>query len=136
MQIHTDTLTKADLYLELPAGCDLEVSEHRSRSRARRFDVAISADHGTDAHGIKRVYAHNTGTHGGAGIDTPRAATWIEWGDWMVALFKIDPGAKIGTYDGVRAFVETTTDYAPHRPARENAEAHARRWAEELGALV
>jgi hypothetical protein len=130
MQIHTDKITVADLHRELPSGCDLEVAERGSRSRARRFDVGIGAERGTDAHGIKRAYARNSGQYG---ADTySRAATWVEWGDWMVALFKIDPEAKIGHYNGAGDFIEQTRRFAPHRPERENAVAHAQRWAEEL----
>ena len=116
MDIHSDVLTKQDLWAELPAGLYLEVSEHGSRSRARKFKVGIAANHGTDAHGIKRAFARNTGNYGGGGYD--RAATWVEWGDWMVALFKRDPAARIGYYEGPASFVEQTADYAPHRPAR------------------
>ena len=131
MDIHTDKLTKADLWAAVPSGCYLEVSEHGSRSRARKFTVGMSAAHGADAHGIKRAYARNTGNYGGGG-DYDRAATWIEWGDWMVALFQLDPGAKIGMYDDPGEFVRMTTEYAPTRPARENAPEHAKRWRAEL----
>lgn len=131
MKIHSDILTTQDLYRELPAGCYLTLRQVGSRKRDHGFDVGMSAEHGADAHGLKRVYARNSGHHGAAS-DFDRAATWIEWGDWMVALFKVDPDAIIGTYDGVADFIATTTRYAPHRPERENAVKHAERWAEEL----
>jgi hypothetical protein len=137
MQIHTDKLTARDLYRTAPAGCFVEHVEHGSRSRRRRFDVGMSAAHGADAHGIARVYARNTGNRGADGYGAPReivprAATWVEWGDWIVALFKLDPGARIGHYESPASFIETTTEYAPSRPARENAPEHAARWAREL----
>lgn len=145
MRIHTDTLTKQDLWAKLPDGCDLEVTSHGSRKRDHAFEVKIEARRGTDAHGIKRAYARNTGNRGAdtyypsgyEGYQTPvdewdRAATWVEWGDWMVELFKLDPRAIIGPYDGPDEFVRITQEYAPHRPARENAEAHADRWSTDL----
>jgi hypothetical protein len=135
MQIHTNKLSWEDLHRELPKGCWLDVSLHGSRSRARRFDVRISAEHGEDAHGIKRCYAQNTGQYGGE-TSGDRAATYIEWGDWMVALFKLDPEARIGIYESPSDFVEKTRNYAPHRPTRENARRHAIRWELELSAVA
>jgi hypothetical protein len=132
VQIHTDKLTSTDLWREAPAGCYLDVAIRGSRKRLRRFDVSISADEGTDAHGLKRVYARNTGKYGGQSVEGEKAATWLEWGDWIVALFKLDPDAIIGYYEGPRDFVEQTQKAAPHRPAREDAQRHADRWAGEL----
>ena len=132
MRIHTDTLTTDDLYRELPDDCYLEVTTHGSRKRHHAFEVKVSAQVGRDAHGIKRAYAQNSGTYGAASDDYSRAATWIEWGDWMVALFKIDASAIIGPYDGASDFTYQTHQFAPHRQARENAEAHAARWNREL----
>jgi hypothetical protein len=135
MKIHTDRLERRDLFATVPAGCWLEAVERGSRSRAHAFDVRLSADHGADAHGLARVYAQNSGRHG-ADQGPDRAATWIEYGDWMVELFKRDPSARIGMYDSPADFVRMTTDYAPHRPKRENAPAHAKRWAAELRPYV
>ena len=149
MKIHTDKISRNDLWAKLPDGCDLEVTTHGSRKRDHAFAVKMSARRGEDAHGLKRVYARNTGRFGAdtyrpsgyEGYPAPvdewdRAATYIEWGDWMVALFKIDPGAIIGQYDGPSNFVEMTTEYAPHRPKREDAVKHAARWKEELSAVA
>lgn len=131
MRIHTDNLTAEDLRQAVPRGCYLEYTTHGSRKRDHAFQVGLSAAEGTDAHGIKRCYARNTGQYGGDGYGD-RAATWVEWGDWMVALLKIDPDAIIGQYEGADDFVAQTTQYAPSRPAREDAQAHAERWAKEL----
>lgn len=131
MRIHTDKLTADDLYSAVPSGCYLEISQKGSRKRDHAFEVGMSARPGSGAHGIKRSYPRNTGNCGSAG-DFDRAATWVEWGDWMVALLKIDPNAIIGHYDGASDFVRVTTDYAVHRPAREDAPIHATRWSEEL----
>lgn len=135
MKIHTDKLTSKDLYRNTPHGCYLETEKCGSRKRDHAFKVGMSAGHGHDSHGIKRCFARNSGQWGGAG-DYDRAATWVEWGDWMVALFKIDPNAVIGTYDGIEGFIEETTKYASYRPKRENAVTHAKRWAEELTAVT
>lgn len=129
MKIHSDTLTMGDLYGAVPEGCYLEAVQRGSRSHARAFEVHMSAEPGTDRHGIKRRYA-NSGQWG-ADVHT-KAATYIEWGDWMVELFKIDPRAVIGPYDGEAGFVETTTRWAQARPAFENAPEHAERWAQTL----
>lgn len=132
MKIHTDKLTYSDIYAT-PAGVEAETIERGSRSRARAFDVGLSAVHGTDRHGIKRCYARNSGKSGSAG-NWDRAATWVEWGDWICGLFKLDPDAIIGQYDGAQDFIRQTMAAAPHRPERENAGAHAERWAEEINA--
>lgn len=132
MKIHTDTLTMRDLYGAVPEGVYLEAIQKGSRSRARAFEVHMSAEAGTDRHGIKRCYATNSGQYG-AGYD--KAATYIEWGDWMVELFKIDPAAIIGPYERAEGFVEQTTRYAPHRPERESAPEHAERWAQTLSGV-
>jgi hypothetical protein len=115
----------------MPDGCYLECVQKGSRKRDHAFEVGMSAGYGTDAHGINRCFARNSGKYGSNG-DGDRAATWVEWGDWMVALLELDPDAIIGHYDGAEEFTRITTDYAPHRPARENAPAHAERWAVAL----
>jgi hypothetical protein len=131
MIIHTDKLTESDLLRTKPKGCFLEYEKRGSRSKAYAFKVGISAMPGKDAHGIARCYARNTGQYGGAG-QGDRAATWVEWGDWMTELFKVDPDAVIGQYKGAHDFVLQTQAAAPYRPARENAEIHADRWSEEV----
>lgn len=92
MKIHSDKLTKSDLY-ECAAGSGAwidEMSEGRSRSRVRRFEVYLN--------GSSRYAAQ----HGG------KAATWDEWGIWIDRLFDIDPQAIIGPYDGRDDFIEQT----------------------------
>jgi hypothetical protein len=122
-------LTINDLYQHVPAGCYLEAESKGSRSRDHAFEVHMTAEPGSDKHGIKRCYATNSGNYGkGHG----KAATYIEWGDWMVELFKIDPQAIIGPYEGREDFVLQTHDAVSFRPQRENAEDHADRWSKEL----
>lgn len=67
---------------------------------ARRFDkVSLRATRG--------IYRPNPGT------SHPRdtegyAASWTEWGWWLVRLFERDAYAKLGDYDGVEDFHEKT----------------------------
>lgn len=136
MRIHSDSLTSSDLYEHVPRGCHLEAIGKGSRKRDHAFEVHMSAAPGIDSHGIKRCYAANTGQYGGPANDYEKAATYVEWGDWMVELLKIDPTAIIGPYEGAAGFVEQTTRFAPRRPEREDAEPHARRWADELAAVA
>ena len=131
MKIHTNKLTRNDLYAALPDGLHLECVAKGSRKRDHAFDVGIGAMPGTDAHGIKRCYARNSGTYGAA-HEYGKAATYIEWGDWMVELFKIDPDAIVGPYEGIDGFIDATTHQASWRPEREAAHTHADRWAREL----
>ena len=132
MRIHTDTITEADLHRTLPAGTHLECMKRGSRKRDHAFEVGMGAVPGSDANGIKRCYARNTGQYGGDRYD--RAATWVEWGDWMVELFQIDSKAIIGNYDGIGDFLLATAHQAPHRQERESAANHAARWARTLAA--
>lgn len=139
MRIHSDVIEFSDFGLAASnAGFGPDVyyerTAHGSRSRARAFELSIDAEPGTDRHGIKRSFSRNTGQFGGE--QSPyKAATWVEWGDLIVELFKIDPHAIIGYYSGPDHFIEETAQYAPHRPPRENAVAHAQRWAESLSAV-
>lgn len=135
MRIHTDKITRTDLEELLPLGLWLDVSSRGSHKRAGAFEIKIHADPGADAHGIKRCYRVNSGQHGAEDFGWPAermAATWIEWGDYIASLFKIDPLAIIGPYNGAFDFVYRTMGMAPHRPARENAPAHVDRWWLEL----
>lgn len=137
MRIHSDRLEFFDFGLaagNAGLGPDVyyERTAHGSRSRARAFEFQMNAEPGSDKHGIKRSFATNSGVGGGAPSDY-KAATWVEWGDLITELFKIDPQAIIGPYDGSEDFVRQTLKSATNRPAREDAESHAARWARELG---
>lgn len=130
MRIHTKHLTRDDLVRAKPEGSYIEITEHGSRKRDHAFEVKMYAEPGKDRHGITRrfstggAYGHTDGRH--------RALTWVEWGDWMVELFKIDPGAIIGKYEGWREFCDWTYELSFSRPDRENAVEHATRWRNEL----
>ena len=106
MRIHSDTLTTADFTKALrEAGlADVHVEHatiHGSRSRRRAYEVRLEAE---PRKGRRR---RNTGTHGAedAGqIMFWAAATYDEHGYWMVGLFRKDPEAIVGPYNGVEDF--------------------------------
>ena len=137
MRIHSDTLTIDDLTEAARAipGGHINITEHGSRKRDHAFEVNMFGDPGKDRHGIARSYYSNGGSYG-ANTGPYRALTWVEWGDWMVELLKIDPGAIIGSYVGQPGFLTDTWYVAGNRPARENAEVHKERWSRELYAAA
>jgi hypothetical protein len=49
-------------------------------------------------------------------FDNPeRAATWMDWGWWIAALFRFELTAIIGQYDGQDDFFRKTAAMVPHR---------------------
>lgn len=130
MRIHTKHLTADDLERLKPEGTYIEFTEHGSRKREHAFEVKMYGEPGKDAHGITRSYS--TGGAYGTTDGRYRALTWVEWGDWMVELLKIDPGAIIGSYDGADGFIEQTQDAAHWRSQFYDAAEHADRWAQDL----
>jgi hypothetical protein len=133
MRIHTDKISHAELHRIITSrdGLYPEIAGKGSRKRDHAFELGIEAEPGKDAHGIKRSFGRNSGNMGAA-QGYGKAPTWVEYGDIMVELFKLDPAAIIGPYDGEHNFITETQRAAPYRPARENAEEHADRWSEEL----
>lgn len=134
MRIHSDKITFEQLHIAVlrNEGLYPEISLHGSRKRDHAFELGIAAEPGEDLHEIDRCYSRNTG-HFGAQQGYGRAATYIEWGDIIAELFRLDENAIVGPYDGARDFYEQTMSRAPSRPKRENAANHAARWARELG---
>lgn len=124
MKIHSDKLTQENLLEHVPAGVTLQLSETTSTKRLRGFEAQMKAEPGEDAHGVARRYVTQS--------NDARAATWVEYGDWMVELLKIDADAIIGTYNGVNDFIVKTHEAASSRPSFEDAEAAADRWSEEI----
>lgn len=133
MRIHTDKLTFTEVHLAVLSrdGLYPELASKGSRKRDHAFELGIEAEPGEDEHGLNRSFARNSGTMGAA-QGYGQAATWIEWGDILADLFKIDPDAICGPYNGRSDFVIQTQQQAPHRPNREDAERHADRWSEDL----
>jgi hypothetical protein len=109
MLIYTDDLGTADVRAAFAEslgreGVYLELhGPMKSRKRARRFVVKLSADAGRDRWGTKRRWA-NSGIWGAATATVreplgEKAATFDEWGVFIAALFARDPGAIVGRYD-------------------------------------
>lgn len=132
MRIHTDHLTGTDLVaatVGMP-GVTVTFSTHDSRARDHAFEVSMVGKPGKDRHGITRRWS--TGGAYGTTDGTMRALTWVEWGDWICAMFQRDPKAIIGEYEGAQDFIEQTCEMSYKRPERENAVEHAERWWELL----
>lgn len=113
MKIHSDIITREDLFNSLPKfNLEVEVTMHGSRKRARAFNVGLQWD-GPKVKGDGR-YRRNYGTSGG-GFDQPWAATYDEWGEWLARLFEIDPDAIAGSYNGREDFIAQTTEMRSYR---------------------
>ena len=102
MRIHTDTLTREQLYAALPFDVHAYITPKGSRKRARAFEVTLFVLEKDDLH---RRY----GNSGGYGSSEDVAATWDEWGVWMARLYEIDPDALIGWYESYHHFLDMTT---------------------------
>lgn len=70
------------------------------RRRSMTYDLHL------EGHGARHTRWTNTGRHGaGEGI---KAATWMDWGWIIAALFRHEPSAVIGQYDGREDFLTKT----------------------------
>lgn len=87
MQIHTDTLAVGDIIRATDGLPDVhvDVTQHGSRSRARKFDVTLSA--------VPRKGRRPRNSNRPAMFDA--AATWDEWGVFLTRLFDTDPGMTV-----------------------------------------
>lgn len=82
MRIHTDNILSGDMYAAArEAGVRVEsCALTGSRSRDHAFTVYLSGSSTRNSHGR-----------------THKAATWDEWGVFIAALYRIDPGAMFGS---------------------------------------
>lgn len=128
MRIHTDTLDRSEIESFVPAGLSIGISEHRSQSHRRAFEISMAAPEGSDRWGNPRKQSPY---HGGTD-EFPRAATWVEWGDFIVEVFKNDPFSKMPRiYDDAHDFVRKTHAAAAFRK-EATAEEAADRWSTDL----
>lgn len=107
MRIHSDVFTRDSFDAALwprslnVQGVNIEdLSEHRSRSRARAFEVRLAATPGRDYSGKARR-PRNSGAYGAESLyagQTIKAATYNEHGQWIAELYAADPDAIIGPY--------------------------------------
>jgi len=130
MRIHTDKLSIEDIEEFQPPRSEMILTTHGSRKRDHAFEVKLVGEPGKDRHGITRRFS--TGGAYGSTDGRMRALTWVEWGDFICELLKIDPDAIVGVYEGEHDFIEATQSACVWRPQREGAPEHADRWASNL----
>jgi hypothetical protein len=115
MRIHTDKVDLIDIRRaqEVAHVVAIKDEEHGSRKRRRAWEIILSGD---GAH--RTQYADRA----------EPAATWDQWGIFLAELFKVDPDAIAGPYDGADQFHEVTGDR--FRTLRYNVEPYHRlhRW--------
>ena len=104
MRLHSDIITRTDIFAALPRDVGAEVMEHGSRKRARAFEVSLSGL------GARHTRKKNSGQYG-AGYDY--AATWDDWGLWLAALYEIDPDMHATYYKNRDDFYEQTRRRVP-----------------------
>lgn len=110
MRLHTDTLTIEDVCKAATvarAWFDMDddpsywgptrPTEHRSRKRARAFEVKLR--------GESARYPN-----GGRNGSDDHTATWDQWGVFLAALFELDPRMTCWAYDGAASFHAKTAD--------------------------
>jgi hypothetical protein len=105
LKLHSNTLTAAAVRTAAQTarcayGQDIYVDEVKdvgSRSRKQGVSFYASSLHG------RYASAHD---------QSQRAANWDAYGYLIAELFKVDPDAKIGIYDGATDFMVRTSDEA------------------------
>jgi hypothetical protein len=111
VRIHTDKIETLDIVqakntATLQSGGTVhleELARRGSRRRARAFEVRLTGD-GTLTR--RRI---NAGTSRDVDrFSLPYAATWEQWGWFLVHLFTVDPDMVAGPYDGAEDFHRQT----------------------------
>jgi hypothetical protein len=116
MRLHTNTLTSIVIYQALHA-CkqagtvdrlvDFEdFDHHRSMSRNYAYEIQLGW-YGTKVKGDGRRFK-NSGAYGSSHV---YAATYEEWGHFILALFELDPDLTFGPYKSLESF-HSQTRYA------------------------
>lgn len=136
MDIRSDTITLGHLFAaKREVGTEVtEVSMDVPRSwkpRTHAFGHAIRLT-GYGPHHTRYVNLGTAPRSGWSHEDngTDRAATWMDWGWLIAALYRFDPAARIGSYADRDDFLRQTADYWPRRltfdkSARNFAARHA-----------
>jgi hypothetical protein len=94
LKIYADKIERRDLYAMLPLGVFLDC-ENITRPRVRPRGWIVRLEKPTSSRW------RNSGQHGAESV---RAASWDDHGKWFAKLFDIDPGARLGPYDGREEF--------------------------------
>lgn len=122
MKVWSKTLTVSELWecarevnLEHP-GCTLGLqpgaSIHQGPRVRRIDDVHLRSANGR--------YFPNSGTRGAAPDFSGMAASWAEWGWFLLRVFARDPEARCGDYHGLEDFhVKTKSIFEDPRTPRE-----------------
>lgn len=125
-RIHTRAVQEAHRDIErIAPSCNVYVDAER-RGRRTRYSLDITMT----GFGARHTRYRNTGQRG---ADDDMAATWMDWG-WLIAvLFRFDPDARIGQYDGAEDFNLQVRAQIRHRlrvdPSVKNfARDHAAWW--------
>lgn len=95
---------------------NVELTEHRSQTHARAFEIKLSGD---------STRGPNSRQYGMDGYG--KAATWDQWGLFLSALYEVDPSARVGgakspIYADAEHFHWTTANR--YRGAQDNDGAH------------
>ncbi len=101
MLIHTSATYGEVCSAAESAGVLFYVTSKGSRKRDRAFEVTLYVL-------AKDALHRRYGNSGSYGSKDDVAATWDEWGNWMVALYDIDPDAIIGHYETEADFYDQT----------------------------
>lgn len=104
MRLHSDTITRADIFAALPDDVTATVVTHGSRKRAQAFEVSL------EGLGARHTRKKNSGQYG-AGVEY--AASWDDWGIWLAALYEIDPQLNATYYQDREDFYARTAQYQP-----------------------
>lgn len=116
MRIYSNKLTWHDLYCAMQDVNDAgftgvwiqECTQGAARKYEQRFDVALRGMYDKDKGRTRRP---NTRM---AYDDDEYAATWMEWGWFIAVLFRFDPEARVGIYNGRSDFLDYTNQMAPN----------------------
>lgn len=98
MRFHTDYITHSDINQVLIStglraeGVYADTSHHRSQSHDHAFEIRLRATSGKDRMGTTRRWPNGGST--GADTSYEKAATYVEWGIFMAALYELDAEAK------------------------------------------
>ena len=94
MRIHTNaTLAQIENAASIAKvdWLNTEITEHKSRSRERAFEVKLAGNSRRRPNGGPKGYDHY-------------AATWDQWGIFLGNVFVVDPEMKCWAYDGIDDF--------------------------------
>jgi hypothetical protein len=96
MRIHTAATLEDVREAARIARAEIEVSEHRSRTHKRAFEVHLTGESKRRPNG------------GSYGAGTGYAATWDQWGVFLAHIFEVDSESKCRAYADSGDFYDRT----------------------------